>query len=122
MLKLTHKILIGGLLLLTSCGQATGSEKKDAIAALQALNAKTDTGITFPSYVDELGKAKIVVEKYKVDRKQKQSGRSKSRNSLGCTYFSCKPLGLFDSKQNRRFSKAMSDSGTEGNQESAPIH
>jgi hypothetical protein len=74
MLKLTHKILIGGLLLLTSCGQATGSEKKDAIAALQALNAKTDTGITFPSYVDELGKAKIVVEKYKVDGKQKQSG------------------------------------------------
>ena len=62
MLKLTHKILIGGLLLLTSCGQATGSEKKDAIAALQALNAKTDTGITFPSYVDELAKAKSVTK------------------------------------------------------------
>jgi hypothetical protein len=50
--------------LLVGC-QSQPQEEKEALAALQALSSKTESGITFVNYVEELGNTKAVVDRYK---------------------------------------------------------
>jgi hypothetical protein len=80
--------------LLVGC-QSQPQEEKEALAALEALSSKTESGITFVNYVEEVGNVKAVVDRYKASSNVDQGTVSAMESALSnhidaATFWNCK--------------------------------
>lgn len=80
--------------LLIGC-QSQSQEEKEALTALQALSSRTESGVTFVNYVEEVGNAKAAVDRYKASDRADQGTVSAMESALSnhvdaATFWNCK--------------------------------